>query len=318
MFWSSPRRASLATRGRATRISSPSRFSRWSLARTSCSARARSAPESIPAIAEVMTSLSTPLASNSAVKARLLFPALARRDRTHCSAKSMSSTRPTAASRFNTRSLTSLGYPRFASWPDNSARVRDRAVSRRRHNARACSSRDGSEIDGGGQDIVTCGVIGHNRANAKLLLDLLLDLVGHLGVLHQEAANILLTLAELLTLVGEPGTGLSDKALVHTHIDQRAFPADASAVEDVELGLLERRRDLVFDDLDPGAVADRIGAVLECLDPAHVHAHRRVELQRLSTGRGFWTAEHDPDLLAELVDEDRSSSRITQRASHFP
>ena len=59
------------------------------------------------------------------------------------------------------------------------------------------------------------------------------------------------------------------------------------AVDDVELGLLERRRDLVLDDLDPGAVADGVGAVLERLDAADVQAHRRVELQRLATGRGL-------------------------------
>src|SRR6516164_7391532 len=260
--WSYPRRPSIATSLRPTRRSSSPSVSRRSLARTNCSARSRSAPASSPPSTAVITSLSTPLVCNSAANARLLFLAFARRD-CHCSANSVSSTRPTAASRSSTRALTSSGYPRFASWPDNSARVRDLAVSRRRHNARACSSREGSEIDGGGQDVV----IGHDRANAKLFLDLLLDLVGNVGVFQQEVANILLTLAELLALVGEPRTGLADEALIHTHIDQRALPADASAVEDVEFSLLERRRHLVFDDLDPGAVADRIGAVLERLDP---------------------------------------------------
>jgi hypothetical protein len=47
-------------------------------------------------------------------------------------------------------------------------------------------------------------------------------------------------------------------------------PADALPVDDVELGLLERRGHLVLHDLGPGPVADRLGAVLERLDPAHV------------------------------------------------
>src|SRR4051812_41805282 len=198
----------------------------------------------MPASAAAITSLSTPLVRSSAAKARLPFPAFNRRDRIHCSAKSASSMRPTWTSRSSTRPLTSSGYPRLANCPSSSARVRALAVSRRRHRFRACSSRDASEVDGGGQDVV----IGNHGANAELLLDLLLDLVGHIGVLQQEGAGVLLALAQLLTLIGEPGAGLTDEALLDTHVDERAFPADALAVQDVKLGLFERRRAVVHDD----------------------------------------------------------------------
>lgn len=122
----------------------------------------------------------------------------------------------------------------------------------------------------------------------------------------------------MLTLVGEPGTGLADEALIHTHVDQRTFPADALAVENVELGLLERWRDLVLDHFDPGAVTHCIGAVLERLDPPDVQAHRRVELQRLATRGRLRGAEHHADLVPELVDEDCRGARIVQCTSHFP
>ena len=164
-----------------------------------------------------------------------------------------SSIRPTVVSRSSTVAATSSAYPRLASWPANSDRVRDRTVSRRRHSACACSSRV-SEVDRSGQDVIdgkVRAVIGHHGADPELLLDLLLDLVGDIGVLDQEGARVLLALAQLLTLVGEPRPGLADEALLDTHVDQRALLADALAVEDVELGLLERRRDLVLDDLDP-------------------------------------------------------------------
>ena len=45
----------------------------------------------------------------------------------------------------------------------------------------------------------------------------------------------------------------------------------------------ERRRDLVLDDLHAHPVADRLGAVLERLDPSDVEALGRVELQRPAT-----------------------------------
>ena len=64
---------------------------------------------SMSAKAVVITSLSTPLSRSSAASARLLLPAFARRDRTHCSAKSSSSTSPTSDSRSMTSVLTSSG-----------------------------------------------------------------------------------------------------------------------------------------------------------------------------------------------------------------
>ena len=66
-----------------------------------------------------------------------------------------------------------------------------------------------------------------------------------------------------------------------------------------------------------------LGAVLEGLDATHVEADRGVELQRLATGRRLGRAEHDADLLAELVDEDRrragvveGTGQLAQRLAH--
>src|SRR5207302_3082678 len=59
--------------------------------------------------------------------------------------------------------------------------------------------------------------------------------------------------------------------------DLGALAADALAVDDVELGLLERRGHLVLDHLDPGAVADHLAGVLEALDAPDVEPHRGVE-----------------------------------------
>jgi hypothetical protein len=49
----------------------------------------------------------------------------------------------------------------------------------------------------------------------------------------------------------------------NAHVDDLAFAADAFAVEDVEFGGLERRADLVLDDLDLGLAADDLFALLD-------------------------------------------------------
>ena len=89
------------------------------------------------------------------------------------------------------------------------------------------------------------------------------------------------------------------------------------AVHEVELGLLERRGDLVLDDLDADAVADDVGALLDRVDAADVEAHGRVELERAAARGGLRVAEHDADLLAQLVDEDAHGVGLGERAGEL-
>src|SRR5690606_1843850 len=73
--------------------------------------------------------------------------------------------------------------------------------------------------------------------DADLLADPLGDLDHDLGVLPEEGLGVLPALAELLALVGVPGTRLLHEAQVDADVEQRALAADALAVHDVELGL---------------------------------------------------------------------------------
>src|SRR5690606_13323977 len=113
-----------------------------------------------------------------------------------------------------------------------------------------------------------------------------------------------LALADTGTAIAVPGARFVDHASLHAQVDDFAFAGDARAVHDVELGLFERRRNLVLYDLDAGFVAYDLFALLDGADAADVEAHRRVELQRVAAGGGFGVAEHDADLHADLVDED--------------
>ena len=148
---------------------------------------------------------------------------------------------------------------------------------------------------------------------------------GDLGVLLQEVPGVLTTLAEADVAVVEPRPGLAEDAGGDADVEQAAFDADALVVHDVELGDAERAGDLVLHDLDPGAGADRIGPGLERLDAADVEPDAGVELQRATAGRRLRVAEHDADLLAQLVREDQrrlaavdGAGQLAQRLAHEP
>src|SRR6185436_18914706 len=158
---------------------------------------------------------------------------------------------------------------------------------------------------------------------ARLLADLGLDLLRQRGVLLQEVARVVLALAEAVAVVDVPGARLLQDAVQHADLQDLAFARDAVAVEDVELGVPERRRHLVLHHLDARLGADHLVALLDRADAADVHAHRGVELERVAAGGGLGVAEHDADLHADLVDEDHQrvgaldvGGELAQRLAH--
>src|SRR5664280_14608 len=311
--------------------------------RTSARAVSSSWSPSTVATAVATVAGSTPRWRSSADSARRARPRPACRDSTQAAANAVSSTSPTSLRRSRTAAATSGTTPRRCRAAASCARVRGWVVSRRRQMVRAAASGSAGWSSAAGHDVspvpagwpasasrrpgATSEVHRRGRhggsfgvqhgADPELFLDPLLDLVGEVRVVAHERAGVLLALAQLVALVGVPGAGLAHDALLHAHVDQGAFPADALPVDDVELRLLERRRHLVLHDLDPGPVADRLGAVLEGLDPPHVEPDGRVELERLAAGGGLRAAEHDADLLAQLVGEAADRARAVERAGEL-
>src|SRR4051812_23730196 len=273
-----------------------------------------------------MVSLSTPRLRSSWLSARRPSPRPLWRLVTQAAAKASSSIRPTSVNRSSTAVAASEGTPRRAMACARSARVRGWDSSSRSAICRATFSGDSSDSDSAialpasdkslevdrdrirhevNRRIGVCCAVSRGRqvdagTDAELLLDLLLDLVGEVGVVAQERPRVLLALAELVGLVGVPSSGLADDALLDAEVDEAALAADALAVEDVELCGFERRTDLVLHHLDAGTVADRVLPVLERLDPPDVQAHRRIELQRLAA-RGRLRAVVDDDTIGEVV-----------------
>src|SRR5260370_23600451 len=106
-----------------------------------------------------------------------------------------------------------------------------------------------------------------------------LDLGGHVGIGLEEGLRVFAALAEALAVIREPGAGFLDDAGLDAEIEDLAHLGDALAIHDVELDLLERRRQLVLHHLDAGGVADHLVALLDRADAADVEADGGVEFQ---------------------------------------
>src|SRR5204862_3892485 len=132
---------------------------------------------------------------------------------------------------------------------------------------------------------------------------------GDVGIFLETELGVLPALADALAVVGEPGARFLHHPGLDAEVDQLAVFRYAFAVHDVELDLLERRRELVLDHLDAGLVADHLVAILDRADAADVEAYRGVEFERMAAGRGLRRAVHHPDLHADLVDEDHHGLR---------
>ena len=64
-------------------------------------------------------------------------------------------------------------------------------------------------------------------------------------------------------------------------------------------------------------VTDNLVAFLDLAGFADIETHRSVELEGVTTGGGFWVAEHHADLLTELVDEDTGGLSLVDSSGEF-
>src|SRR6187455_1698645 len=147
-------------------------------------------------------------------------------------------------------------------------------------------------------------------SDAELLAHLPFDGGRDVRVIAQEVARVLASLTDAIAVERVPGARLLDDAVLGREVDELALLRDTGAVENVELCLAERRRDLVLHDLHARAAADHLVAVLDGAETPDVEPHRRVEFERIAARGGLRIAEHDADLHPDLVDEDDDGARL--------
>ena len=151
-----------------------------------------------------------------------------------------------------------------------------------------------------------------------MFAQLAFDLVADVGMFLQKGPDIVAALAQAFGTKGEPGTGFVHDAGFDAHIDEFAFAGHAGAVEDIEQGLAERRRALVFDHFDPAAAAVGFFLVFQGLDAADIQADAGVEFERVAAGGGFRAAvAGHADLHADLVDKDHRRVGFMNGAGEF-
>src|SRR6202451_609403 len=154
--------------------------------------------------------------------------------------------------------------------------------------------------------------------DAGILPDRHFDFCRDVGIGLEKAFGVLAALADALAVIGEPGAGFLHDAGLDAEIDQFAVLGDAFAIHDVELDLLERRRQLVLDHFYAGLVADHLVAFLDGADAADIEVDGSIEFERVAAGGGFRRAVHDADLHADLVDEDHHRIGAVDRGGEFP
>src|SRR5262249_54275406 len=151
-------------------------------------------------------------------------------------------------SRSATTSLaTSGGAPRRRRRAMRSARVHARPASRSPAASRA-ALRSRTRRGAGIARLLERG----RRPQPQRVAHLGLEVGQRRRVLLQPLLGVLPSLPDPLVLERVPGPRLLDEALIDRSVEDGAGLGDPFAVEDVELGLTERRRQLVLDDLHLG------------------------------------------------------------------
>ena len=150
-----------------------------------------------------------------------------------------------------------------------------------------------------------------------LFQDLLANFLEQFRIVFQQLDDPLAALAQAKFAIGEPGAALLDKAVQHTQVEDVTLDRNPLVEDDIELDLAEGGCDLVLDDRHLGLVADDLVTLLDLSDASDVEPDRGIELERPPAGRRLGVAEHDADLLANLVDEDDAGSRLADDAGEL-
>ena len=138
------------------------------------------------------------------------------------------------------------------------------------------------------------------------------------GLSFRNCFDVLAALAEPLAAVGEPRAALLDDLACSTARSSRS-PSREMPSPYMTSNSASRNggATLFFTTLTRVRPPTTDVAVLDRADAADVDADRRVELQRAAAGRRFRVAEHDADLLAQLVDEDEARLRLRDDAGEL-
>ena len=100
-----------------------------------------------------------------------------------------------------------------------------------------------------------------------------------------------------------PCAGFGYYLVGYCQIKHGAFLGYTFAVDYIEFGGFERRRNLILYHFYAGAVANDLAAVLNLIYAAHVKTYGSIELERAAAGGGFGITKHYANLFAQLVYE---------------
>src|SRR5690606_25024242 len=124
--------------------------------------------------------------------------------------------------------------------------------------------------------------------------------LGQVRMLLEVGEHLVTALGQAGLAVGVPGPGTGEDPAGLGAVDQLGGAVDPGPVEDLEMSLAERWRQLVLDHLHPGRRPDDLVASLEGFTLANVQADRAVELERVASGGGLRVAVDHSDLLSKL------------------
>ncbi len=126
------------------------------------------------------------------------------------------------------------------------------------------------------------------------------------------------TLTQFVSFIGKPATRFFHDFEFDTQINDFSDFGDSFAIHDVEFHYFKRRSHFVFHHFHFRSVtSDVVCGFLNLTDPADVKTNRCIEFQCVTTGCGFRTSEHNPDFIAELVDENTKATGFVDGTRQF-
>ncbi|MNC21887.1 hypothetical protein D3C75_698740 [compost metagenome] len=81
--------------------------------------------------------------------------------------------------------------------------------------------------------------------------------------------------------------------------------------------MFKRCSNFIFNDFNAGFTPHHVITIFHCANTTDIQTDRSVELQRVTTGSGFWVTKHHTNFHTNLVDEDKQGIGLLKVTCQF-
>lgn len=133
-----------------------------------------------------------------------------------------------------------------------------------------------------------------------------LDLKRELRIIIEILIGVIEKMKEKMGIIGEKGKRIIKKKGIEKKIEKIEKIGKEREINDIELEMIERRREIVIKKIKEGMVEKKLVEIIDGEDKENIEEKRRIEIERIEESCSLRREENEKDINEDMVDEDKN------------